>query len=143
MYKYILIWFAILLTALIVNVRVHFNFCRKGRSTHRGSGKISICNGLRLLCGRRIGTMATFTAAINSTRLHSNNARYTIAFGCHNNIPILICKQIVYGLTLADYHVPIMFQGKHIKVCDACHLHSHLLCCPTHYALHHPRCHPR
>jgi hypothetical protein len=57
-------------------------------------------------------------AALNTTRLCGNNASCTIAFGCQSNIPFFISKQIVFGLTLADFQVPIMFKGKHIRFCD-------------------------
>jgi hypothetical protein len=74
---------------------------------------------------------AIFTVSISTNRLLSNNACSTstnaccaVTFSKGNNTSILICKQIVCITPLADYRVPIMFNGKHRRVCDAsdnCH----------------------
>jgi hypothetical protein len=62
--------------------------------------------------------VVTFNAGINTTSLHTNNADCTVEFGHCSNITSVICKQIVYELTLADYQVPIKFKASHMRVCD-------------------------
>jgi hypothetical protein len=63
--------------------------------------------------------MVTFTAFFNTSSLLSNNACCTVTFRTCSNTSSLIGKQVVYGLTLADYQVPIKFEVKHMRVCDA------------------------
>ncbi len=63
--------------------------------------------------------MVTFTVSFNTSSLLSNNACCTVTFRTHSNTSSLIGKQVVYGLTLADYQVPIKFKVKHMRVCDA------------------------
>ena len=62
--------------------------------------------------------LVTFTVSFNTSSLLSNNACCTVTFRTHSNTSILIGKQIVYQLTLADYQVPIQFKVKHMGVCD-------------------------
>jgi hypothetical protein len=62
--------------------------------------------------------LVTFTVSFNTSSLLSNNACCTVTFKTHSNTSILIGKQIVYCLTLADYQVIIQFKVKHFSVCD-------------------------
>jgi hypothetical protein len=69
--------------------------------------------------------MVTFTVFFNTLSLLSNNARLlsnnaccTATFRTYSNTSILIGKQIVYQLTLADYQVIIQFEVEHLWLCD-------------------------
>ncbi len=73
--------------------------------------------GLRLLSSHRKGTLVTFTVFFNTSSLLSNNAYCTVTFRTHSNTSILIGKQIVYWLSLADYQVIIHFKVNHLRVC--------------------------
>jgi hypothetical protein len=63
--------------------------------------------------------MVTFTAFFNTSCLLSNNACCTVTFRTHSNTSSLIGKQVLYGLTLADYRIPNKFKVEHMRVCDA------------------------
>jgi hypothetical protein len=62
--------------------------------------------------------MVTFTVSFNTSSLLSNNPCCTVRFRTLSNTSILIDKQIVIWLTLADYRVIIQFKVKHLRVFD-------------------------
>jgi hypothetical protein len=62
--------------------------------------------------------MVTFTVSFNTSSFLSSNACCTVSVRTHNTLS-LIGKQVVYGLTLADYQVSIKFKVNHMRVCDA------------------------
>jgi hypothetical protein len=82
-------------------------FCQIGRFTYGGIGTTRICKELRLLSSHRKGTLVKLRMAINKSRLRANIACCAVAFASFSYIFILIGKQIVYRLTVADYQVPI------------------------------------
>ncbi len=87
----------------------------------------------RLLSNHKNGTMVTFTVFFNTSSLLSNNACmlsynacWTVTFRTHSSTSMLIGKQIVYWLTLADCPVIIHFKVKQMRVCDvSCSVQAH------------------
>ncbi len=70
-----------------------------------------------LLSGHKKGMLVTFTEFFNTSSLLSNNACLlinnaccTVTFRTCSNTSILIGKQIVYQILLADYQVTIKFK---------------------------------
>jgi hypothetical protein len=57
--------------------------------------------------------------SFNTSSLLSDNAFCAVTFRTCSNTSSLIGKQVVYGLVLADYPIPLKFKVKHMSVCDA------------------------